>query len=81
MGTPYKQPRSLGIRLAPTIVYGIFKEQVYDEISRGRLRSMRLSRQRLSAPLWSTVTTRRRTLPCTATSVAMSAGLCLRRRA
>ena len=33
MGTPYKQPRSLSIRLAPTIVYGIFKEQVYDEIA------------------------------------------------
>ena len=33
MGTPYKQPRSLSTRLAPTIVYGMFKEQVYDEIT------------------------------------------------
>ena len=33
MGTPYKQPSSLTIRLAPTIVYGMYKEKVYEEIA------------------------------------------------
>jgi hypothetical protein len=33
MGTPYKQPRFLSIRLAPTIVYDMFKQKVYDEIA------------------------------------------------
>ena len=27
-----KQPTSLSTRLAPTIVYGIYKEEIYDEI-------------------------------------------------
>jgi hypothetical protein len=32
MGTPYKQPTSLGMRLAPTIVYGVYKARIYEEI-------------------------------------------------
>ena len=31
MGTPYKQPHSLGT-LAPTVVYGMYEAKVYDEI-------------------------------------------------
>ena len=33
MGTPYKQPIAHGIRLAPTIVYGMYTEKVYEEIA------------------------------------------------
>jgi hypothetical protein len=33
MGTPYKQPTSLSTRLAPTIVYGMYKERIYEQIA------------------------------------------------
>eukprot|EP01046_Picozoa_sp_COSAG06_P007568 COSAG06_NODE_371_length_16707_cov_57.805576_12_plen_279_part_00 len=33
MGTPYKQPTSLSTRLAPTIVYGMYKESIYEDIA------------------------------------------------
>jgi hypothetical protein len=33
MGTPYKQPPHSLTRLAPTIVYGMYKTRIYDEIA------------------------------------------------
>lgn len=33
MGMPYKQPTSHSTRLAPTIVYGIYKEKIYEELA------------------------------------------------